>query len=71
MEREKPTAKLSDFLRVFLGPFLINKVLLFYFGIMYSNNPGEGYGYGVLACIFFLAVSVGRFLWIYRDVDDP
>ena len=62
---------LSDFLKVFLVPVLINKMFMMYFGLNYSNYPGEGYGYGLIATFAFLLFSVGRFIWKYRDHDDP
>jgi hypothetical protein len=62
---------LKDFLKVFLVPVLINKMFMMYFGLNYSNYPGEGYGYGLLATFAFLFVTVGRFIWKYRDIDDP
>ena len=62
---------LKDFLKVFLVPVLINKMFMMYFGLNYSNYPGEGYGYGLLATFAFLLFTVGRFIWKYRDIDDP
>lgn len=62
---------LKDFIKVFLFPTLINKMFMMYFGLNYSNYPGDGYGYGLLATIAFLFFTVGRFLWKYRHIDDP
>ena len=62
---------LRDFLSVFLGPTLINKAFMLYFGLNYSDSPGEGYGYGLVATILFFLFTVGRFLWKYKDVEDP
>ena len=64
-------AVMADFLKAFLVPLIINKIFMFYFGINYSNRPGEGYGYGLIATILFLLVSMGRFLWKYKDIEDP
>lgn len=62
---------LADFLKVFLVPLLINKLFMLYFGLNYADNPGEGYGYGLVATILFLLFTVGRFLWKYRHIEDP
>lgn len=70
-EPQSPQQTLKDFLKVLLIPLLINKFFMMYFGLMYSNNPGEGYGYGFAATIFFLLFNCGRFIWKYRDIEDP
>lgn len=62
---------LKDFLKVFLVPTLINKMFMMYFGLNYSEYPGEGYGYGLCATILFLLFTVGRFIWRYKDIEDP
>jgi hypothetical protein len=62
---------LRDFLKVFLVPVLINKMFMMYFGLNYSNYPGEGYGYGLVCTFLFLLFSVGSFIWKYRHHDDP
>ena len=62
---------LKDFISVFLFPTILNKVLMLYFGINYSNHPGDGYGYGLIGTILFLFFTVGRFIWKYKDVEDP
>lgn len=61
----------KDFIKVFLLPTLLNKAFLLYFGLNYSSHPDEGYGYGLVASIVFLFFTVGRFLWKYRNVEDP
>ncbi len=67
----KNNSTLKDFITVLLVPLLVNKAVMLYFGINYSNNPGEGYGYGLIATIAFLFFTVGRFLWKYKDIEDP
>lgn len=62
---------IKDLVKVFLVPTLINKFFMLYFGLNYSNHPGEGYGYGLAATLLFLAFTVGRFLWKYKDIEDP
>ena len=62
---------LKDFLKVFLMPLLINKMFMLYFGLNYSSYPGEGYGYGLVATILIMIFTVGRFLWKYRNIEDP
>ena len=71
MQKEGSNKVLKDFIIVFLFPTLINKVFMFYFGLKYSAYPGEGYGYGLIATIVFLVLSLGRFLWRYRNTPDP
>lgn len=44
---------------------------MLYFGLNYSNHPGEGYGYGLAATLLFLGFTIGRFLWKYKDIQDP
>lgn len=69
--KHRPSNVLADFLKVFLIPMLINKIFMMYFGLNYSSYPGEGYGYGLVATIIFLFFTVGRFLWKYKDIEDP
>ena len=71
MPENKSSAVLKDFLKVFLVPVLINKMFMLYFGLNYADQPGEGYGYGLVATILFLIFTVGRFVWKYRNIEDP
>lgn len=71
IKREINKVFLRDLIKVFAFPTLINKFLMFYFGINYSLTPGEGYGYGLVATIVFLFINVGFFLWKYRHIQDP
>lgn len=68
---KKPNKVIIDFLKVLIIPMLVNKVFMMYFGLNYSNHPGEGYGYGLIATIIFLFITVGRFIWKYKDIEDP
>ncbi len=70
MAVKKPNV-IKDFLGFFLVPTLINKTFMLFFGLNYSSHPGEGYGYGLALTIFFFIFSLGRFLWKYKDVEDP
>lgn len=74
MQQEKkqntPNA-LRDFLKALLVPLLINKAFMMYFGLKYSEHPGEGYGYGLVATIFVLVAGLARLIWKYKDVEDP
>lgn len=61
---------LKDFILAFLVPTLVNKMFMLYFGLNYSEFPGEGYGYGLVASILFLVFSLVRLVWKYRNVED-
>jgi hypothetical protein len=61
---------LKDFILAFLVPTLVNKMFMLYFGLNYSEFPGEGYGYGLVASILFLIFSLVRLVWKYRNVED-
>jgi hypothetical protein len=62
---------MKDFLKTLLIPLTLNKFLMMYFGLNMSEHPGEGYGYGFTFSVAFLLISVGRFVWKYRNVEDP
>lgn len=51
----EPNSKtqLFDFIKVLIIPMLINKMFMLYFGLNYSEFPGEGYGYGLFATMLF------------------
>lgn len=51
-------------------PTLIGKTFILYFGINYSNEPGEGYGYGLIVSILFTTISLGCFAWSYRNQEE-
>jgi len=61
---------LFDLIVAFLLPTLLGKSLVLYFGLNYSNYPGEGYGIGLTISILFTLCMVGRFLWKYRNYND-
>jgi len=61
---------LKDFLRSFLMPTFIGKSLVLYFGLMYSNHPDEGYGYGLIASAAFTVISLILFAYKYKDIED-
>lgn len=62
--------KISDLLMPFLFPTLVGKSLILYFGLNYSNEPGEGYGVGLVISILFTLTMIGRFLWKTRNYVD-
>jgi hypothetical protein len=47
-------------------PLVVGKSLIVYFGSNYSDNPGEGYGYGLIIMIVFTVFMAGRFIYKYR-----
>lgn len=59
-----------DFLRSFLVPTLVTKCFVLYFGIMYADYPGEGYGYGLIASCTFTVITLSLFAWKYRNYED-
>jgi hypothetical protein len=61
---------LFNFLKSFLMPTLIGKSLVLYFGLMYSDHPGDGYGYGLVLSILFTFISLVLFAWKYRNHED-
>ncbi len=70
-EQKKSRQVLKDFIVGFFVPTCVNKVFMLYFGIKYAENPGDGYGYGLVATICFLILTLGRIVWKYRHVEDP
>jgi hypothetical protein len=71
MEKKEQKAKTSDLVRVLILPLFITKAAIFYFGLNYSKYPDQGYGYGLAISIFLLFLNMGRFLWKYKDQQDP
>lgn len=69
--QNKTNPVLADFVKVLIMPLVVNKAFMMYFGIQYSNYPGEGYGVGLVITILILFGVVGRFLWKYRNIEDP
>jgi hypothetical protein len=71
MSKKVSTTFTRDLIKVFLIPTLINKPFMLYFGLKYAANPGEGYGYGLFVTVLVLLFTTGRFLWKYRNEEDP
>ena len=61
---------LKDFILAFLMPTLMGKIMIYYFGLHYSESPGEGYGIGLACAISFTVIMFARFLWKYRNYED-
>jgi hypothetical protein len=61
---------LKSFIVAFLMPTLVGKSLVIYFGLNYSEYPGEGYGYGLVGSLTFTVIMLLRFVWKYKDVED-
>jgi hypothetical protein len=59
-----------DFAYTGLAPMLIGKTMVLYFGVKYSAESGEGYGYGLAAGFVITAITFGRFLYKYRNYED-
>lgn len=70
-ESPQPQRKiLFDFAKSFLVPTLIGKAFVLYFGLNYSEFPGEGYGYGLIAAIAVTVGSLVAFAWKYRNQEE-
>ena len=69
-EPKKPQKVLGQFIRAFLMPTLIGKLCILYFGLNYSDNPGEGYGYGLAASILFTVTMLALFVWKFRNYEE-
>lgn len=64
--------KVRDLIVAFLCPMLVGKTLVMFFGLNYSQYPGEGYGYGLALSAAFTVFMLLRFVWKYRHYsEDP
>lgn len=73
MTAEKPAPtkiKLIDLIMTFIGPTLIGKGFILYFGLNYSSHPGEGYGTGLFISILFTLTMIAKFIWKYRNYEE-
>ena len=61
---------LFDFIKSFLMPTLVGKGLILYFGLNYSEHPGEGYGIGLTLSVIFTLTMLSLFFWKYRNTED-
>lgn len=59
-----------DFAKSFLLPTLVGKSFVLYFGLNYSEHPGEGYGYGLIVALIVTAGSLCAFAWKYRNHEE-
>ena len=55
--------KLLNYIRIFIVPTLALKAAVLYFGIQYSLNPDEGYGWGLLISILLTLTNFAIFLF--------
>lgn len=55
--------KLMNYIRTFIVPTLALKAAVLYFGIQYSLNPDEGYGWGLLVSIVLTLTNFAIFLY--------
>ena len=69
-EPRSPRKIIFDFAKSFLVPTLIGKSFVLYFGINYSQYPGEGYGYGLIISLAITAGSLIAFAWKYKDQEE-
>jgi hypothetical protein len=51
-------------------PTLIGKSFVLFFGLNYSEHPGEGYGYGLAFSIAFTVFMLARLAWNYRGQEE-
>lgn len=61
-----PQRELAMYIGIFLGPTLLLKTGIMYFGMKYSNNPGEGYGWALTAAIVLSVINFSAFIWFFR-----
>ena len=69
-EVKNPRKIIFDFAKSFLMPTLIGKSFVLYFGINYSQYPGEGYGYGLIVAVVITVFSLLAFAWKYKDQEE-
>ncbi len=60
---------LGGLIKFFVISTVINKSLMFYFGVNYSRWPGQGYGYGLAATLFYTVCAAGYLIFKYRNFD--
>ena len=51
-------------------PTLIGKTGVMFFGLNYSQYPGEGYGYGLVASILLTVFTLFRLVQKYKGRED-
>lgn len=67
-QRAADDAKLFAYMKTFIVPTLLLKASIIYFGLNYSNDPGQGYGWGLLISV---VLSLFNFaLFIYKNWND-
>ena len=69
-EHRADDKKLLQYMKTFLIPTLLLKGAILYFGIHYSNNPGDGYGYGLVAAICLSLMNFSIFIYKNWSDDD-
>lgn len=62
--------KISTYIRIFFVPTILIKAGIMFFGLNYSMYPGEGYGYGLIACILLTILNFSYFLWKFRNYSE-
>lgn len=62
--------ELKPLVITFVCPTLFGKAMILYFGLNYSDHPGEGYGIGLAVSVIFTLFMLGRFVWKYRDYTE-
>lgn len=69
-ENSKSKINMTEMMVAFLSPALFGKMMLLYFGSMYSKEPGRGWGIALCCAILFTLTMVGRFIWKYKDYSE-
>lgn len=67
---QKKNQQLYHFIRAFFGPTILGKIAVLYFGLNYSQYPGDGYGYGLILSVVVTVGLLIRFVYKYRHVED-
>jgi len=65
-----PEKTLFDFVKGFFIPTVIGKICVLYYGINYSQYPGEGYGYGLAVSVAATVGSLVMLIYKYRNTED-
>lgn len=68
---DESAEKLYRYIRAFIVPTLFLKALILYFGINYSNDPGSGYGWGLVISIVLSLINFAVFIYLnWQETEE-